>query len=218
MSDINQCIQNIDNAINKVDEAKNSLQQKDYENSENKIIDHVQLIAQALHCINKIEQPSSCDGNGAIPISNIVGTDGAPFGTANLVVGNKYITPIFVDEYGEYGGAVITWIDNTITVCEPRTQVDKWSVYGKPMQLKDITGKIQQIPTPNAMIGFQEGTSLLTGTNEIGVIAMARYLTVSAPIASPTFQGYSTNQTELYANDENKSKVALGTVYGNYGV
>ncbi len=218
MSDTNQCVQTIDNAIDKVREARHSLQQKEYEEAENRMVDTVQLISEALYCINEQEQPSSCDRTGAIPIINIVGTEGTPPGTANLIQGNKYLTPLIVDEYGESGGAVITWTGNTITVCEVGTPPDIWSVTGSPLTIEDVTGKIQQVPTPYAMIFFEDGTSLLVGTNEIGVIAMARYLTVSAPIAPSSFQGYSTNQTEVYMNDENKSKVAMGTVYSIYGV
>ncbi len=218
MSDVNQCSQTIDNAIDKVREARHSLQQKEYEEVENRMVDTVQLIAEVLYCINEQEQPSSCDRTGAIPIINIVGTEGAPPGTANLIQGNKYLTPLIVDEYGESGGAVITWTGNTITVCEVGTPPDIWSVYGVPFTIKDLTGKAQQVPTPNAMILLQEGSSLLIGTNGIGIITMARYLTTSAPIMPPSFQGYPTNQTELYQNDANKSKIPIGTVADVLGI
>ncbi len=214
MSKQKECVKKMDKVIEELIEAKSNLVQSRFEHAENELIDALSECAKVLHCINEIErheheQHSPCDSVGAMPINNIVGSDGAPIGTANLIQGNKYITE---------NGAIITWIDNTITVCEPTTPPDIWSVYGTPLTIKDVTGKVQQIPTPNAMIQLGDGSSLLVGSNGIGVITMSRFITNNSPMVSSTFQGYSINQTEVYMNYTDRSKVAQGTVAQIFGI
>lgn len=63
------------------------------------------------------------DTTGAILLTSDL--NGAPIGTANLVQGNKYVITL--------SGIVITWIGETITVCEPGlTRTDIWSIAGAP--------------------------------------------------------------------------------------
>lgn len=147
---------------------------------------------------------SPSDATGAIPFTS--GLNGAPADTENLEMGNKYITA---------DGAIITWTGNTIIVYEPNSiPADIWSMSGSPLRIKDVTGIEQQIPiqSPNALIQMADDSGLLVGSDSVGRITKARYVTRSAIRLSVSFQDYSTMSTQFYTSDANKRKVPRGTV------
>lgn len=193
---LTNCITTIDKIIEELNQAKYFLLHQKFNLAEDELINSLSETINALRCINSLEQPQPSPCNKKC-------INHAPPRTANLTKDTKYVTP---------SGVVITWIDNTITVSEPGTPPDIWSVSGTPLTLKDVTGKVQQIPTPNALIFLEDGSSLIVGTNAIGgPISKARYI-FSGNLSLQAVQGYATNQTEVYVNDSNKSKVAVGTL------
>lgn len=135
-------------------------------------------------------QSCPCDSTGAIYV--ISGLNDAPVGTANLLQINKYRSP---------SGSIITWIDNTITVCEADANI--WRVFGAPFVLIDGAGISQVIPTLGALFSLFDGSKLLVYSSIQGLgITQVRFYLPGTPLNSTNLQGYDPTQIEVYNNRE----------------
>lgn len=201
-SDINNCIGKINSSIDKLKKARNETRNGNLEKAGDYLADSLCHIAKALHCINKIPPglTSPCDPTGAIPLTS--GLNGAPSGTSNLLPGNKYVTSVF--------GYVITWIGDTITVCEaPDNPLNVWTISGSPLVITSGNGTQQTVPTINgnpqaAAIGLNEGTALVLSASVVnGPVTNARFVSNSVIQTSSSYQGFNTRATEFYLSGYN---------------
>jgi hypothetical protein len=192
------CISKIDRAIQKLKDARCDTQNENFEQAEDHLADSLHYIAEALHCINQLEEPPTlpnpCDPTGAIPLTS--GLNGAPSGTSNLRPGNKYVTPVF--------GYVITWEGDTITVCEGPNNQNVWSISGAPLVITSGNGSQQIVPSLSgnpqaAAVGLNEGSALVFSASTVnGPVTNARYVSNAVIQTSSSYQGFDTTATEFY--------------------
>lgn len=201
-SDINNCISKINRSIEKLKNARNETQNGNVEKAREYLADSLYCTAKALHCINKLPPglPSPCDPTGAIPLTS--GLNGAPSGTSNLLPGYKYVTTVF--------GYVITWIGDTITVCEaPDNPLNVWTVSGSPLVITSGNGTQQTVPSINgnpqaAAIGLNEGSALVLSASVVnGPVTNVRFVSNSVIQSSSSYQGFNTRATEFYLSGYN---------------
>lgn len=188
----------IDCAIYKLKHARDDTRNGNFEQAEDYLAASLHDIAEALRCINQLEEPPTlpnpCDPTGAIPLTS--GLNGAPSGTSNLMPGNKYVTSVF--------GYVITWEGDTITVCEAPNPSNVWSISGAPLVITSGNGSQQTVPSlignpQAAAIGLNEGSALVFSTSVVnGPVTNARYVSNSVIQTSSSYQGFDTTKTEFY--------------------